>query len=96
MGKASGDRDMPEERNRVLIDHLSGLCCAPTSGNAANNHAARQATGAAARRPDTGNRGVAADHQRHASLTFRNGGSPWEGMPVIRRSTDLLHGGERG
>jgi UDP-N-acetylglucosamine 2-epimerase (non-hydrolysing) len=35
-GLRSGDRDMPEEHNRILIDHLSDLCCAPTSGNAAN------------------------------------------------------------
>lgn len=34
-GLRSLDRDMPEEHNRVLIDHLSDLCCAPTSGNAA-------------------------------------------------------------
>ena len=27
---------MPEEHNRVLIDHLADLCCAPTQGNAAN------------------------------------------------------------
>jgi UDP-N-acetylglucosamine 2-epimerase (non-hydrolysing) len=35
-GLRSGDRDMPEEHNRVLIDHLSDLCYAPTEGNAAN------------------------------------------------------------
>jgi UDP-N-acetylglucosamine 2-epimerase (non-hydrolysing) len=35
-GLRSGDRDMPEEHNRVLIDHLADLCCAPTRGNAAN------------------------------------------------------------
>ena len=35
-GLRSGDRDMPEEHNRVLIDHLADLCCAPTQGNAAN------------------------------------------------------------
>jgi UDP-N-acetylglucosamine 2-epimerase (non-hydrolysing) len=35
-GLRSGDRDMPEEHNRILIDHLADLCCAPTKGNAAN------------------------------------------------------------
>ncbi|MEI5100657.1 UDP-N-acetylglucosamine 2-epimerase (non-hydrolyzing) [Streptomyces sp. PmtG] len=30
-GLRSYDRRMPEEHNRVLIDHLSDLCCAPTS-----------------------------------------------------------------
>ena len=35
-GLRSGDRDMPEEHNRILIDHLADLCCAPTRGNAAN------------------------------------------------------------
>jgi UDP-N-acetylglucosamine 2-epimerase (non-hydrolysing) len=29
-GLRSRDRAMPEEHNRVLIDHLSDLCCAPT------------------------------------------------------------------
>jgi UDP-N-acetylglucosamine 2-epimerase (non-hydrolysing) len=35
-GLRSHDRQMPEEHNRVLIDHLSDLCCAPTPASAAN------------------------------------------------------------
>lgn len=35
-GLRSHDRAMPEEHNRVLIDHIADLLCAPTQGNAAN------------------------------------------------------------
>ncbi len=35
-GLRSHDRRMPEENNRVLIDHLADLLCAPTPGNAGN------------------------------------------------------------
>jgi len=35
-GLRSFDRAMPEEHNRVLADHLSDLCCAPTDVNVAN------------------------------------------------------------
>jgi UDP-N-acetylglucosamine 2-epimerase (non-hydrolysing) len=35
-GLRSRDRRMPEEHNRVLTDHLSDLCCAPTEVNRAN------------------------------------------------------------
>ncbi|GHH54213.1 UDP-N-acetyl glucosamine 2-epimerase [Lentzea cavernae] len=35
-GLRSYDRAMPEEHNRVLIDHLSDLCCAPTPLNRHN------------------------------------------------------------
>ena len=35
-GLRSYDRAMPEEHNRVLVDHLSDLCCAPTSLNRHN------------------------------------------------------------
>jgi UDP-N-acetylglucosamine 2-epimerase (non-hydrolysing) len=35
-GLRSHDRAMPEEHNRVLIDHVADLLCAPTEGNAAN------------------------------------------------------------
>jgi UDP-N-acetylglucosamine 2-epimerase (non-hydrolysing) len=35
-GLRSFDRAMPEEHNRVLIDHLSDLCCAPTDQSAVN------------------------------------------------------------
>jgi UDP-N-acetylglucosamine 2-epimerase (non-hydrolysing) len=35
-GLRSGDRQMPEEHNRVITDHLSDLCCAPTETAVAN------------------------------------------------------------
>lgn len=35
-GLRSFDRRMPEEHNRVLVDHLSDLCLAPTETSAAN------------------------------------------------------------
>ena len=35
-GLRSFDRRMPEEHNRVLIDHLADLCWAPTEGNVKN------------------------------------------------------------
>ncbi|GAA2030255.1 hypothetical protein GCM10009839_32420 [Catenulispora yoronensis] len=35
-GLRSHDRRMPEEHNRILIDHLSDVLCAPTAGNLAN------------------------------------------------------------
>ncbi len=35
-GLRSRDRRMPEEHNRVIADHLSDLCCAPTEVNVAN------------------------------------------------------------
>ena len=35
-GLRSYDRNMPEEHNRVLIDHLADRCCAPTLVNRSN------------------------------------------------------------
>lgn len=35
-GLRSFDRAMPEEHNRVIADHLSDLCCAPTEVNVEN------------------------------------------------------------
>lgn len=35
-GLRSYDRSMPEEHNRVLIDHLADVCCAATPGNVLN------------------------------------------------------------
>lgn len=35
-GLRSFDRAMPEEHNRVLIDHLADRCCAPTATSATN------------------------------------------------------------
>jgi UDP-N-acetylglucosamine 2-epimerase (non-hydrolysing) len=35
-GLRSHDRRMPEEHNRVLIDHLADMCWAPTQGNVDN------------------------------------------------------------
>jgi UDP-N-acetylglucosamine 2-epimerase (non-hydrolysing) len=35
-GLRSRDRAMPEEHNRVLVDHLSDMCCAPTQVSESN------------------------------------------------------------
>lgn len=35
-GLRSHDRAMPEEHNRIIIDHLADICCAATPGNVAN------------------------------------------------------------
>ena len=35
-GLRSYDRAMPEEHNRVIVDHLADLCCAPTETSRAN------------------------------------------------------------
>ncbi|MEO3855782.1 UDP-N-acetylglucosamine 2-epimerase (non-hydrolyzing) [Acrocarpospora sp. B8E8] len=35
-GLRSHDRAMPEEHNRILIDHLADVCCAATPGNVTN------------------------------------------------------------
>jgi UDP-N-acetylglucosamine 2-epimerase (non-hydrolysing) len=35
-GLRSFDKAMPEEHNRVVVDHLSDLCCAPTDVSATN------------------------------------------------------------
>jgi UDP-N-acetylglucosamine 2-epimerase (non-hydrolysing) len=35
-GLRSHDRAMPEEHNRILVDHLADLCCAPTATSEAN------------------------------------------------------------
>ena len=35
-GLRSYDRAMPEEHNRVVVDHLADLCCAPTETSRAN------------------------------------------------------------
>jgi UDP-N-acetylglucosamine 2-epimerase (non-hydrolysing) len=35
-GLRSHDRSMPEEHNRIVIDHLADLCCAATSANETN------------------------------------------------------------
>jgi len=44
-GLRSFDRAMPEEHNRVMVDHLSDLLCAPTSTNVANLRAENVAAG---------------------------------------------------
>jgi UDP-N-acetylglucosamine 2-epimerase (non-hydrolysing) len=80
-GLRSHDRTMPEEHNRVVIDHLADICCAATPGNIEN----LRAEGI----PDhriilTGNPIVEAVHltdRDHA--TARNVTAPLNGRPYI-------------
>ena len=52
-GLRSHDREMPEEHNRTVVDHLADLCCAPTSTSEAN--LAHEGIAGAARVAVTGN-----------------------------------------
>ncbi|MBV9022412.1 MAG: UDP-N-acetylglucosamine 2-epimerase (non-hydrolyzing) [Streptomycetaceae bacterium] len=80
-GLRSHDRAMPEEHNRVVIDHLADICCAATEGNIEN----LRAEGI----PDhriilTGNPIVEAVHltdRDHA--TARDVTAPLDGRPYI-------------
>jgi UDP-N-acetylglucosamine 2-epimerase (non-hydrolysing) len=60
-GLRSFDRAMPEEHNRVVVDHLADLCCAPTDVSAAN--LAREGITGAERVVVTGNTVVEAVHR---------------------------------
>jgi UDP-N-acetylglucosamine 2-epimerase len=72
-GLRSGDRSMPEEVNRILVDHAADVCCPPTAAavqSAVARENRRLQREAAFHRPDVCLRQAVCDVQRRSRHTL--------------------------